>query len=193
MKRVILFLVIVVLGWNSKAFSQATKEQIKQDATIFLESSKNKDYEALMEYTNLSQFKKISKEDVIEKYKQNSTRTDMKTEMLGLQVLQISEVVDYQGARYAIVDYSLELKTTYQKPIPRKGLVKFAQSMNRQHGYDNWRQKGNVVTVNGERRLVANLETDAEHWTFIDYNPKVQKQSKMLTPIGARKLLKLEI
>lgn len=201
MKKMLLPLLLVVVSTFSLT-AQSDKEAIKSALTSYITAVESKNYAQVVDGIYPDVFEFLPKEKMLAAFTRMDADTSVIINMKNSTIKNISEVVEFNQVRYALVDYSFTLFMTFREEpeeidIEEEGEV-YSQAdlsyemFKERYGDKNVTldSKSNTVTIHITNSLYAILNPKYEKWAFIENKENANEIIERIIPKQVVKKLK---
>lgn len=167
------------------------RAEINKVLDIYFEANRNKDFEKIMDMLYPKLFDAVPKEMMLQVFKQMEGE-GMDFSINGADIKNISDMVEYEEEKFALVDYVLDMDMkfsgeTYSKEV--MGMMK--GTFENLYGKENvkYDEENNAFSLKAKNSMFAIADKNSVDWKFIENKPQMEAILGQIIPEVVKKKL----
>ncbi len=193
------FLFCLFFFVGSFGYSQNDLEEIEKEIKLYYKALKEEDYDSRLNYFHPKVFEVLSKKELRDEMMKVFSNKEIKFEFLGLDIISVSDIIFYDGKKYALVHDLTKLKMTFvdfiDKPIEETEIFLGLVKENLESKYENRKASissdtASIIVSKKEYSFVIYEEHIG--WKILEYNMSLKNVFEEIIPSYVRLKLKIK-
>ncbi|MCB0586004.1 MAG: hypothetical protein KDD06_11845 [Phaeodactylibacter sp.] len=186
-------LLILLIGISATALAQNNDTKaIQQRLDEYFRATEAKDWNKVVDMVYPKLFNLTTKEDMVQLFA-DMEGNGMEFQMKNFKVNSISEPVNFEGERFALVNYSagMNIRFTSQSYQDSSMVNMLQDSFEAAYGRDNvkYNKEDNSFDIQADKTMFAIAPTGSDAWAFMENNPGQEGALGELIPEAVKEQL----
>ncbi|MCB0651917.1 MAG: hypothetical protein KDC85_11635 [Saprospiraceae bacterium] len=198
MKRILLFLTIVVFSSNSLSAQEFNEEEIRKDVSQYFQYNEKNQMDSLINMLIPEFVEMFSREFLKSQMEELVDNANFKVRFRDMKMQEIQNALQSEESSYALVDYEFIMefgfqRSEYQDPADFDSFLQFMEtSFKSQYGETevSLDKEKSAILVAPHKTILAVKKPGYDSWKFIDFEPQNMEMYKTL--FGKSVMEKLE-
>ena len=185
--RILFFIVTMISAGTSHQMLAQSTEEIRVTFEAYLETVRNKDNPATIEYLYPGLFNIIPKETLLQVMNQLYSDSTVNVSYLDLSLTNVSDIIPHEEKAYALVSYSNKLQMqfiTQPGEDDTEAMEMTLNAFNNAYGKENvaYEADTQTFTIYSESDVYAIKDPAYDGWKFIEKKDNLQPILQQLIP-----------
>lgn len=170
---------LIFLSFSLSISLANDKEELESTLLDYFNHIKNQEYLQSLDYVYPKLFENIPKEEMLVSLEQMNADSNLQVKMYNPEIQQINEIIEIDGVKYALIDYSFSMSMFFLNPKDQNleeannPMMFSYQMFVARHGEENvtLNEEQHSIDMNLIQKMFGIKDPNYQGWKFLQNEP----------------------